>query len=90
MLPAYAGMIPLRRPDLRRDPRAPRVCGDDPKAAESAINNVSSAPRVCGDDPGGEPEERQGDAVLPAYAGMIPMASPSSRSHRRCSPRMRG
>ena len=51
---------------------------------------TTGAPRVCGDDPGNLQELAIGDAVLPAYAGMIRLAVKSGDREFQCSPRMRG
>ena len=48
MLPAYAGMIPAAAAVGAAQPRAPRVCGDDPRldAVVPAVDRCS--PRMRG------------------------------------------
>ena len=70
--------------------RAPRVCGDDPSSGYLYLGIRVSAPRVCGDDPQHFENQIPDLAVLPAYAGMIPVAHSPSLSTFECSPRMRG
>ena len=48
MLPAYAGMILLRRQHLRRLHSAPRVCGDDPVDRLETYFTVACSPRMRG------------------------------------------
>ena len=48
VLPAYAGMIPLKLKEARVDMGAPRVCGDDPGAVERAFRMVRCSPRMRG------------------------------------------
>ena len=48
MLPAYAGMILLRRQHLRRLDGAPRVCGDDPHVLNRFIRKGECSPRMRG------------------------------------------
>ena len=48
------------------------------------------APRVCGDDPRVYAMLGVENAVLPAYAGMIPLLYRRVCTSLECSPRMRG
>ncbi len=51
---------------------------------------VKCAPRVCGDDPADLATSSPLSAVLPAYAGMIPVYELTLQAIPLCSPRMRG
>ena len=46
----------------------------------NSCRSDAGAPRVCGDDPDYTTTAKWHDAVLPAYAGMIPMTSSGMRA----------
>ena len=89
MLPAYAGMILLRRQHLRRLDGAPRVCGDDPGCRGAHIRGCRVLPAYAGmirvfhfPEPGLD--------GAPRVCGDDPLRSPSRMPAHWCSPRMRG
>ena len=48
VLPAYAGMIPVKGADDVYDMGAPRVCGDDPEMTVGEFTFVTCSPRMRG------------------------------------------
>ncbi len=88
VLPAHAGMVPVRRPGSEATVGAPRARGDGPGKLTARIRDAVCSPRTRGWSP-----ELAGvqttDAVLPAHAGMAPKP-PCPRVSRRRAPRARG
>jgi len=88
VLPAHAGMVPSRRRNRRRLPRAPRARGDGPKPRAERQLKHGCSPRTRGWSlPAGT--LHQTSTVLPAHAGMVP---PPGASPTACpgAPRARG
>ena len=48
MLPASAGMIPLRGVDAGDGLRAPRICGDDPYGLSQFVGTDQCSPHLRG------------------------------------------
>ena len=71
VLPAHAGMVPVRIMQMLLNERAPRARGDGPLLRKVMRVGTECSPRTRGwslrqDQP------RQGGPVLPAHAGMVP------------------
>ena len=89
MLPAYAGMIPGRRPGAVHALRAPRVCGDDPPIGRITEMRDAVLPAYAGMIP--EPDEAPvPEESAPRVCGDDPCDSPRASVLSVCSPRMRG
>jgi hypothetical protein len=88
VLPAHAGMVPLRRALPRSPWGAPRARGDGPDCVEVAHARDVCSPRTRGWSPR-DGFHAGGQAVLPAHARMVPI--PGARRCRTVrAPRARG
>ena len=88
VLPAHAGMVPLR--SFSKDPfySAPRARGDGPSTERDCCKWQPCSPRTRGWSPR-RPSAPFPVRVLPAHAGMVRICSPSP-GVGPCAPRARG
>ena len=89
VLPAYAGMIPLRSRLVQRSWRAPRVCGDDPGAITGRFEVCQVLPAYAGMIRSSNACARR-ICGAPRVCGDDPYGLVMEAALARCSPRMRG
>ncbi len=89
VLPAHAGMVPVRPEPAASQVRAPRARGDGPVWSHALTDQLMCSPRTRGWSP--RPFRTCWcPAVLPAHAGMVPGGKSFVTPGPRCSPRTRG
>ena len=88
VVPAYAGVIPRRRPRPQTTARRPRLRGGHPPIPWRSRWWTSSSPPTRGSSLRAVGRARDA-GVVPAYAGVIPPRAPSATKRGR-RPRLRG